>query len=129
MENLAPIAGPIAEIGAFGLVVWLVLHTFKHTIPRLAEDFKTSNARIMEGHLEAVTRLAAAHEAVIKEMREDQREDRRELLQKLDQLGREFTSLGLVVAQWQPDADRKRMEEMAATLAALSVKIDALAAA
>lgn len=26
--------------GAFGLVAWLVYHTFKHTIPRLVKDFK-----------------------------------------------------------------------------------------
>ena len=34
--------GVIANLGAFTLVAWLVRHTFTHTIPRLAKDFKES---------------------------------------------------------------------------------------
>lgn len=28
------------NLGAFGLVAWLVKHTFTHTIPRLAKEFR-----------------------------------------------------------------------------------------
>ena len=30
----------VINLGAFGLVSWLVRHTFKSTIPRLAKDFR-----------------------------------------------------------------------------------------
>jgi hypothetical protein len=35
---------PLMNMGAFGLVCAIVWHVFRHTIPRLADDFKTSLA-------------------------------------------------------------------------------------
>lgn len=32
--------GVAVNLGAFGLVAWLVKHTFTHTIPRLAKEFR-----------------------------------------------------------------------------------------
>lgn len=36
MINLYTVGG----VGAFGLVVWMVQYTLKHTIPKLVDDFK-----------------------------------------------------------------------------------------
>ena len=30
----------VVNLGAFGLMAWLVRHTFTHTIPRLAKEFR-----------------------------------------------------------------------------------------
>lgn len=52
--------------GAFGLVVWVVQRTFKHTIPRLAEDFRA-----------ALTQQQAAYREDLKETREAFRDELR----------------------------------------------------
>jgi len=52
--------------GAFGLVVWVVQRTFKHTIPRLAEDFRKT-----------LTQQQAAYREDLKETRDAFREELR----------------------------------------------------
>ena len=32
----------VSDLGALGVVFWLVFRTFSHTIPRLSNDFKTA---------------------------------------------------------------------------------------
>ena len=52
--------------GAFGLVVWVVQRTFKHTIPRLAKEFQTS-----------LSQQQAAYREDLKDTREAFREELR----------------------------------------------------
>lgn len=69
--------GVIGNLGAFGLVAWLVRHTFAHTIPRLAREFR-----------EQLDSQRAAFVGELKDQRaafrEELREERRCHCEKLD---------------------------------------------
>ena len=48
MEEVLGLLKPVMEMGAFGLIVWLVRHVFTHTVPRLAESFDRQLTRSLD---------------------------------------------------------------------------------
>lgn len=136
MQNLTAIAasglvipesaGAIAELSAFGLVAWLVLHTFKHTIPRLADaqkearvEDREANERIVRESREAMERMTArfldalaekdrihaeevslireTHEARLDAQRQAQEKDNAALIGELKEMRREMINFGLML--------------------------------
>lgn len=64
------------NIGAFSLVTWLVRHTFKFTIPRLAAQFSEQLKETRDAFTEE---LGAQRESFMQELNEQRKEFRAEL--------------------------------------------------
>jgi hypothetical protein len=60
--------------GALILVIWLVIHTFKHTIPRLVDDFKVA--------------IKEQRNSFVEELREERKMFREELGAQRDELAK-----------------------------------------
>lgn len=69
----------VVNLGAFGLVAWLVKHTFTHTIPRLAKEFREQ----LDAQRTAFTGELKDQRSAF---REELREERRCHCEKLDHL-------------------------------------------
>lgn len=93
VDPLAALLGTGLNVGAFGLVAWLVKHTFSHTIPRLAEGFEKA---LTEHRVEFATALQEQrHEFLVQlnSQLEEQRAERRECIARVDELRQELTAL------------------------------------
>ena len=88
---------PAVNVGAFGLVSWLVKHTFSHTIPRLAGDFKAVLGEQRKEFLEALERQDKVHREELAVIRIEQREERKHFLAQVDALRKEVVAVGLAV--------------------------------
>ncbi len=75
--------------GALLLVMWLVYHTFKHTIPRLAGDFKQT--------------LKEQRDSFIEELREERRMCREELGIQRQEFGSKINGLTHAIDRLRDD--------------------------
>ena len=65
------------DVGAFGVVVWLIIHVHKNTLPKMVEDFSEC---IKETRDSFVTELQSMRALFAEELRAQRREFREELL-------------------------------------------------
>lgn len=104
MGDLAPLLEVAGNFGAFALVAWLVRHTFNHTIPRLAEDFKDMLTAQREAAVGTINSERTAFIEEQKAQRKDfldelrrltdaARSERGDWLDKMDKLREEVASL------------------------------------
>jgi hypothetical protein len=82
MGNIGETLTTLGNAGGFALVAWLVRHTFAHTIPRLAKDFRDS---IDEQRKEFLGEL--------RRINEEGREERRECVERMNSLTQEMALL------------------------------------
>lgn len=75
-----------ANAGAIVLISWLVQHTFKHTIPRLADQFSKTLEDMRKSFTEALDKQHNNYIGVIDKLREDSRAERREFIDTIDKL-------------------------------------------
>ncbi len=89
------------NVGAFSLVTWLVRHTFKHTIPRLAKSFQEELAETREAFSDALktqresfmAELRAEREAFDAQLDAQRQEFRAELQAERSVLGTKIDKL------------------------------------
>ena len=117
MGDAGSLIETFGNLCAFGLVAWLVKHTFSKTIPRLAEDFKTM---LTEQRVAAVNTINAERTAFIDETRTQRREfleelrrinegnraERHECVEKLEVLKEKLDELADTVRRRFPDGGR-----------------------
>ena len=91
----------VVNVGAFSLVTWLVRHTFKHTIPRLAGGFADELKQTREafthelrGQRESfLTELRSEREAFDQQLDVTRQEFRAELQSERSHLGQKIDRL------------------------------------
>jgi hypothetical protein len=90
LQGVDPAA--LANGGALLLVMWLVFHTFKHTIPRLAKDFNTA--------------LKEQRASFIEELREERNMCREELAAQRQEFGLKINELAGAIDRLRDDLRR-----------------------
>lgn len=80
----------VGEGGGLVLIAWLIFHTFRHTIPRLANSFDKTNERLVDRFS---GELKEQRKEFITELKEQRQADRAERHQANTELREMFRSI------------------------------------
>lgn len=87
MEHEAgAIVSAVGNVGAFGLIAWLIKHTFGHTIPRLASDFRESIASERDAYMEEAKQQRREFLEELRRITDTNLKERHECLERMESL-------------------------------------------
>lgn len=88
----------ISNLGALGVVFWLVYRTFSHTIPRLSKDFAQAIRESREDFKETLKQQRDDYQAALAEQREffgvQMTAERQQTKDVIEEVRRRRTSVG-----------------------------------